>query len=134
MNYKELHKLQARFFTFHQRDRLMIFHFVVDFLNRYRSRRYYKEPYQPISKECHMKRTALFIAGVVFLLMSGRLPLAAQADGAYKVLKTAKVGGEGGTDYIYADTAGRRIYITRGSTQSQPATATSPELPAFEKR
>lgn len=37
----------------------------------------------------------------------------AQTTGPYKVLKTAKVGGEGGWDYIYADTAGRRLYIPR---------------------
>ena len=32
-----------------------------------------------------------------------------------------KVGGEGGTDYIYADTVGRRLYITRGATQAREA-------------
>ena len=37
----------------------------------------------------------------------------AQQGGPYKVLKTAKVGGEGGWDYIYADAAGRRLYIPR---------------------
>jgi DNA-binding beta-propeller fold protein YncE len=37
----------------------------------------------------------------------------AQQDGPYKVLKTARVGGEGGWDYIYADAAGRRLYIPR---------------------
>ena len=58
----------------------------------------------------------------------------AQSTGPYKVLKTAKVGGEGGTDYIFADTVGRRLYITRGATQAQPATDTRPEVPAFEKR
>src|SRR5262245_34078907 len=52
----------------------------------------------------------------------------------YKVLKTARVGGEGGTDYIYADPVGRRLYITRGATQAQPATDARPEVPAFEKR
>jgi DNA-binding beta-propeller fold protein YncE len=35
------------------------------------------------------------------------------AGGPYKVLKTANVGGEGGWDYIYADAAGRRLYIPR---------------------
>jgi hypothetical protein len=58
----------------------------------------------------------------------------AQSTGPYKVLKTAKVGGEGGTDYIYADTVGRRLYITRGATQAREATATTPAVPAFEKR
>jgi DNA-binding beta-propeller fold protein YncE len=37
----------------------------------------------------------------------------AQPAGPYKVLKTARVGGEGGWDYIYADAAGRRLYIPR---------------------
>jgi DNA-binding beta-propeller fold protein YncE len=37
----------------------------------------------------------------------------AQSDGPYKVLKSARLGGEGGWDYIYADTAGRRLYIPR---------------------
>ncbi|MEP6789051.1 MAG: hypothetical protein ABJB40_11510, partial [Acidobacteriota bacterium] len=81
-----------------------------------------------------MKRTALFVTGIVVLLMSVGLPLRAQTDGPYKVLKTAKVGGEGGTDYIFADPAGRRLYITRGATQVRPATDTSAEVPAFEKR
>src|SRR5437868_3849857 len=81
-----------------------------------------------------MKRTTLFAAGVVALLTSLGLAFQAQSDGPYKVLKTAKVGGEGGTDYIFADPVGRRLYITRGATQARPATDTSPEVPAFEKR
>ena len=56
------------------------------------------------------------------------------SNSPYKVLKTAKVGGEGGTDYIFADTAGRRLYITRGATPAQAATDTRPALPPFEKR
>jgi DNA-binding beta-propeller fold protein YncE len=41
--------------------------------------------------------------------------LAQQAPtaGPYKVLKTARVGGDGGFDYVYADVAGRRLYIPR---------------------
>ena len=35
------------------------------------------------------------------------------AAGPYKVLKSARVGGEGNWDYIYADVAGRRLYIPR---------------------
>jgi DNA-binding beta-propeller fold protein YncE len=33
--------------------------------------------------------------------------------GPYKILKTAKAGGDGGFDYVYADEAGRRLYIAR---------------------
>jgi hypothetical protein len=39
------------------------------------------------------------------------------------VLKTAKVGGAGGFDYVYADEAGRRLYIAR--------TGTSPRITVF---
>src|ERR1700688_4806734 len=35
------------------------------------------------------------------------------ATGPYKVLKTAKVGGEGNFDYIFADAEGRRLYTPR---------------------
>jgi len=57
-----------------------------------------------------MRRTCLTIA-----LCLASLSLA--QDGPYKVLKSAKVGGEGGWDYIYADSAGRRLYI--GTTNNQ---------------
>jgi DNA-binding beta-propeller fold protein YncE len=36
-----------------------------------------------------------------------------QATGPYKVLKAAKVGGDGGMDYVYADVDGRKLYIPR---------------------
>src|SRR5207253_577735 len=77
-------------------------------------------------RECPMKRTALLVAGVLLLLTSVGLAFQAQSDGPYKVLKTARVGGEGGTDYIFADPVGRRLYITRGATQAQPATDQEP--------
>src|SRR5262249_18903763 len=83
-----------------------------------------------------MGRTAM--QRLTLLLTAGIAALApivlAQSTGPYKVLKTARVGGEGGTDYIYADTVGRRLYITRGATQAREATATTPAVPAFEKR
>src|SRR5262249_13927677 len=58
----------------------------------------------------------------------------AQPAGPYKVLKTARVGGEGGWDYIYADTAGRRLYIPRGATRAVAATETAPAIPAVPAR
>src|SRR5450759_1689989 len=33
--------------------------------------------------------------------------------GPYRIVKTAKVGGAGGFDYVFADAAGRRLYIPR---------------------
>jgi DNA-binding beta-propeller fold protein YncE len=55
-------------------------------------------------------------------------------EGPYKVLKSARVGGEGGWDYIYADAAGRRLYIPRGATRAVAATDTTPEVPAVQAR
>lgn len=35
------------------------------------------------------------------------------ADGPYRVLRTVRVGGDGGFDYVYADPVGRRLYVPR---------------------
>jgi DNA-binding beta-propeller fold protein YncE len=44
--------------------------------------------------------------------------------GPYKVVKTVKTGGLGGFDYIYADVAGRRLYIPRSAAaQATPPVA-----------
>jgi DNA-binding beta-propeller fold protein YncE len=53
---------------------------------------------------------------------------------AYKVLKMARVGGEGGWDYIYADSAGRRLYIPRRGSPAVEATDTRPAAPAVPTR
>lgn len=61
---------------------------------------------------------AVLAAGIAVLASMG----AAQqspATGPYKVLKTAKVGGEGGFDYISADVDARRLYIPRGGPSGQ---------------
>jgi DNA-binding beta-propeller fold protein YncE len=58
----------------------------------------------------------------------------AQQTGPYKVLKTAKVGGEGGWDYIFADSDGRRLYIPRGATREVAATDATPAVPADPAR
>jgi DNA-binding beta-propeller fold protein YncE len=60
-----------------------------------------------------MRRNCLSFA-VVFAMV---------AAAPYQVLKTAKVGGAGGFDYIYADDAGRRLYIPRGAVQGAPTPA-----------
>jgi DNA-binding beta-propeller fold protein YncE len=53
------------------------------------------------------------------------LPHPALADGPYKILKTVAVGGEGGFDYITADSEGRRLYLARSGQ-------TNPRLLAFD--
>ncbi|HWG36108.1 MAG TPA: hypothetical protein VN690_00155 [Terriglobales bacterium] len=72
---------------------------------------------------------ALFAA-----LAATLLPAQSSSGGPYQVLKKANVGGEGGWDYIFADSAGRRLYIPRGATQARPATDASPAVPASENR
>jgi DNA-binding beta-propeller fold protein YncE len=37
----------------------------------------------------------------------------------YRVLQTAKVGGEGGFDYVYADEGGRTLYVPRSGTSGR---------------
>jgi DNA-binding beta-propeller fold protein YncE len=49
----------------------------------------------------------------------------ALADGPYKILRTVTVGGEGGFDYIVADSDGRRLYIARSGK-------TNPRLVAYD--
>jgi hypothetical protein len=58
-------------------------------------------------------RVALVLVAGIAVLASMGLAQQAPTAGPYKVLKTAKVGGEGGFDYIFADVEGRRLYIPR---------------------
>jgi DNA-binding beta-propeller fold protein YncE len=58
-----------------------------------------------------MFRKPLAIATAAALVL---LPCAALAqDGPYKILNTAKVGGDGGFDYVTADSVGRNLYVAR---------------------
>ena len=57
------------------------------------------------------------------LLLALSHPALAQAP--YRILKTATVGGDGGFDYIVADSPGRRLYIARSGK-------TNPRLLAFD--
>src|ERR1043165_3834748 len=56
-----------------------------------------------------MKSVLTFAAAIALLTSAA---LARQAD-SYKVLKTARVGGTGNFDYVYADGDGRRLYVPR---------------------
>jgi hypothetical protein len=72
----------------------------------------------------------LFVIGIVALPSM----VVAQQTGPYKVLKMARVGGEGGWDYIYADVAGRRLYIPRRGVPAAEATDTRPATAAVPTR
>ena len=60
----------------------------------------------------------VFAAGIAVLASMG-LAQHAPTAGPYKVLKTARVGGEGGFDYISADVENRRLYIPRSGAMGQ---------------
>jgi len=62
-------------------------------------------------------RARLLTSALVLALapaLAAAQPAATHAARPYRVIKTAKVGGDGGFDYISADVAGRRLYTPRG--------------------
>src|SRR6266571_352208 len=65
------------------------------------------------------RSAAILTIAIVFAVAIG-LAQQPSAGGPYKVLKTARVGGEGNWDYIYADVAGRRLYIPRRGSADVP--------------
>jgi len=66
-----------------------------------------------------MYRFAVILTIVIVFAVVAGLAQQPSAAGPYKVLKTVRAGGEGNWDYIYADVAGRRLYIPRrGSAET----------------
>jgi DNA-binding beta-propeller fold protein YncE len=62
-----------------------------------------------------MFRRAVFLFAAIVLATSIGSAQQPSTSGPYRILKSARVGGEGGWDYLYADVAARRLYIPRGS-------------------
>src|SRR6266550_1190569 len=56
---------------------------------------------------------ATSVGMVMLILAASGVAQQAASEGPYKVLKTAKVSGDGGFDCVYANDAGRRLYIPR---------------------
>ena len=53
----------------------------------------------------------------IAILGSGQVaPSRTTPAGQYKVVKTTKVGGDGGFDYVYANSVDRQLYIARGGS------------------
>src|SRR2546422_2168220 len=71
------------------------------------------DAYRLLAEEGCMYRFAAILT--IVIVFAGTIGLAQHppASGPYKVLKTVRAGGEGNWDYIYADAAGRRLYIPR---------------------
>ncbi len=61
-----------------------------------------------------MRLFALSILSGLAVFATAGITHKAIQDGPYKVLQTVKVGGDGGFDYVYADSVGRKVYIARG--------------------
>jgi len=60
-----------------------------------------------------MRLLCLGSALAILMLASVGLAQHSASSEGYKVLKTAKVGGDGGFDYVNSDVAGRRLYVAR---------------------
>ncbi|HKV39021.1 MAG TPA: hypothetical protein VJX67_07400 [Blastocatellia bacterium] len=60
-----------------------------------------------------MKRFGLVLFACIAVFAIALTAKQEPASGPYKVLKTVKVGGEGGFDYIFADVGARRLYAPR---------------------
>jgi len=70
-----------------------------------------------------MRLFCLALVLVAAMATLGSMGLAQQSPttGPYKLLKTVKVGGDGGFDYIFADVKGRRLYTPRGGPKGHLA-------------
>ena len=67
----------------------------------------------PVSKTLRLHLPRLFAAAVVFCLLAAPVPLVAQQP--YHVIDHWKLGGEGGWDYLLADSSAHRLYVTHGA-------------------
>src|SRR5579862_5963335 len=60
-----------------------------------------------------MRRFSMPVAAGLALFTLIAFAQQAPTSGPYKLLKTVKVGGEGGFDYVNADESDRRLYVAR---------------------
>ncbi|HWH52123.1 MAG TPA: hypothetical protein VN651_11320 [Gemmatimonadaceae bacterium] len=84
-----------------------------------------------------MTRSVIFCAlslAAATILPAQQPATPALSETPYHVLTRSRVGGEGGWDYIYADPAGRRLYIPRGPVRAAAATDTTPARDAVPAR
>jgi DNA-binding beta-propeller fold protein YncE len=62
-----------------------------------------------------MMRPSPLVFAISIGLMVSAVFAAESKNEAYRVVQTARVGGAGGFDYVFADDAGRKLYIPRGN-------------------
>src|SRR3954466_3077093 len=80
-----------------------------------------------------MLRTLSASIGLALFVAGSALAQSA-SSGPYQVIKTARVGGEGAWDYVFADVVARRLYIPRRGTAAVAASDTRPAIPASPGR
>jgi DNA-binding beta-propeller fold protein YncE len=78
-----------------------------------------------------MRRLAVMLTSALVFAVGMSWAQQPSSTGPYKVLKTARVGGEGNWDYIYADAAGRRLYIPRRGSGPEAAPVIPTRLTIF---
>src|SRR4051794_40261395 len=78
--------------------------------------------------------SSLIVAIAVSMAPSTSVAQQAGSEGPYKVLMRSRVGGEGGTDYIYANPIDGRLYITRNAVRAVAATDSTPAREAIAGR
>jgi DNA-binding beta-propeller fold protein YncE len=76
-----------------------------------------------------MGRIAAIAAALILATVGVDTARQAPAAGPYRVLKTARVAGEGSWDYIYADVAARRLYIPRHPSSADLTKPGPPIIP-----
>jgi len=60
-----------------------------------------------------MRKLGITLGMALALLGPKGLARDGNVEGPYKILRSAKVGGDGGFDYVYADSEGRKLYVAR---------------------
>jgi DNA-binding beta-propeller fold protein YncE len=79
----------------------------------------------------------LIVRGIVGLLVVAVAGGARAAEPHYKFVKEIPIGGGGGWDYLYADGAGHRLYVTHGTkvvvidTEQDKVVGTIPDTPGI---
>jgi DNA-binding beta-propeller fold protein YncE len=69
-----------------------------------------------------------YVLSVVALALLASIAIAqAPSTGPYSVMKTAKVGGAGNFDYVYADSDGRKLYVARRGQNGPNAAPDAPK-------
>jgi hypothetical protein len=69
-------------------------------------------------KESAMKRFFVVSTAAILMFTAAAAARQASSSGPYKILKTVKAGGNGGFDYLSADSEGRHLYTPRGGANS----------------